>query len=88
MRLKLQHERQIELAYEEHRFYDVRRWKIAMTTDNKPIMGADIRKDASGKMTFNYQTIQERKFMEKHYWLPIPIKEVQANSKIIQNPLY
>ena len=88
MREKLRHERQIELAYEEHRFYDVRRWKIAMVTDNKPIRGADIRKDASGKLTYTYQTIQERKFMEKHYWLPIPIKEVQANSKITQNPLY
>ena len=88
MRDRLRHERQIELAYEEHRFYDVRRWKIAMTTDVKPVVGADIRKDASGKMTFAYQTIQTRSFLEKHYWLPIPIKEVQVNTKIAQNPGY
>ncbi len=88
MRERLRHERRIELAYEEHRFYDVRRWKIAVETDSKPITGIDIRKDASGKLTYTSQTIQERKFLEKHYWLPIPLKEVQANAKIKQNPGY
>ena len=29
LKAKIQHERKVELAFEEHRFYDVRRWKIA-----------------------------------------------------------
>lgn len=29
MRKLIQTERQIELAFEEHRYWDVRRWKIA-----------------------------------------------------------
>ncbi|MGY0036637.1 RagB/SusD family nutrient uptake outer membrane protein [Pedobacter sp. NJ-S-72] len=36
MRDAIRHERQIELAFEEHRFYDVRRWKIADVTENLP----------------------------------------------------
>lgn len=34
MRERIRRERQVELAYEEHRYYDVRRWKIANTTEN------------------------------------------------------
>jgi hypothetical protein len=34
MRNKIRHERRIELAFEGHRFFDVRRWKIAEQTDN------------------------------------------------------
>jgi hypothetical protein len=35
----VRYERRVELAFEEHRFYDVRRWKIANVTENKPAGG-------------------------------------------------
>jgi starch-binding outer membrane protein, SusD/RagB family len=88
MREKIIHERMIELSFEEHRFFDVRRWKIAEVVGQRPTRGVDIRKAADGKLTYAYQTIQERKFLPQHYWMPIPIKEVNANSKIKQNPNY
>ena len=41
---KLRNERRIELAFEGHRFWDVRRWKIAEQTENIPLLGMEITK--------------------------------------------
>jgi starch-binding outer membrane protein, SusD/RagB family len=39
---RYQNERRIELAYEEHRFHDARRWMIAPTTLGRPIQSINI----------------------------------------------
>jgi hypothetical protein len=89
MRDAIRYERRVELAFEEHRFYDVRRWKIAEITENKPAGGITVTKTGS---TFSYATkvaLDGRKFETKHYWLPIPRAEIQAsNNKIPQNSGY
>ncbi|HLO37755.1 MAG TPA: RagB/SusD family nutrient uptake outer membrane protein [Lacibacter sp.] len=90
MRDRIRNERRVELAFEEHRFYDVRRWKIAMQTENEPAYGIDVQKLGNG--TFVYSTkvaLTGRKFEDKHHWLPIPRAEIQAsNGKISQNNGY
>jgi hypothetical protein len=89
MRTAIRHERRVELAFEEHRFYDVRRWKIAETTENKPALGISINKSGN---TFTYSSkvaLDGRSFNPKMYWLPIPRAEIQASgNKIQQNPGY
>jgi hypothetical protein len=89
MRDAIRYERRVELAFEEHRFYDVRRWKIAEVTENQPAGGITITKSGS---TLTYATkvaLDNRKFETKNYWLPIPRSEIQAsNNKITQNPGY
>ena len=90
MRDAIRYERRVELAFEEHRFYDVRRWKIADVTENKPALGITITKSGS---TLTYATkvaLDGRgNFQAKHYWLPIPRAEIQAsNNKITQNAGY
>lgn len=89
MRERIRNERRIELAFEEHRFYDVRRWKIAATTESKPAYGIEIGKSGS---TFTYtrkEALTGRSFAEKQYWLPIPRTEIQAsNNQLEQNPGY
>jgi hypothetical protein len=89
MRAAIRNERRIELAFEEHRFYDVRRWKIAEVTENKPALGINITKTGS---TYTYATktaLDGRAFQAKHYWLPIPRAEIQASkNKIQQNEGY
>ncbi|MDJ1493034.1 RagB/SusD family nutrient uptake outer membrane protein [Cytophagaceae bacterium DM2B3-1] len=90
MRTAIQRERQVELAFEEHRFYDVRRWKIAMDTENQPAYGITITKNADGTFAYTRKVaLDGRKFEEKHYWLPIPLAEIQAsNGKLQQSPNY
>jgi starch-binding outer membrane protein, SusD/RagB family len=82
-------ERRVELAFEEFRFYDVRRWMIADVTENKPANGITINKSGT---TFTYTTkvaLDGRSFLKKHYWLPIPRAEILASSnKLKQNQDY
>ncbi|WP_254448724.1 RagB/SusD family nutrient uptake outer membrane protein [Spirosoma rhododendri] len=88
MRDRIRHERQVELAYEEHRYYDVRRWRIANRTENLPVRGVAITKDASGALQYSFPTVQERRFNDRNYFLPIPLKETQANPNLVQNTGY
>lgn len=86
---RIQHERKIELAFEDHRFFDVRRWKIAEETDNGKIHGINIIRKADGSKKYEIFELQERKFIApNHYLLPIPRTEIQKNSLLEQNPGY
>jgi starch-binding outer membrane protein, SusD/RagB family len=89
MRERIRRERQVELAFEEHRFYDVRRWKIAEVTENAPAYGMAITKTGD---TFTYTrkvALEGRRFEKQHYWLPIPRAEIQASgNKLQQNQDY
>ena len=90
MRQRIRHERRIELAFEEHRFYDVRRWMIADETANEPAKGIKITKDESGNLSYEITTaLDGRSFQEKEYWLPIPRAEILASdNQLEQNPGY
>lgn len=89
LKQRIINERFVELYLEEHRFFDVRRWKIAMETDNIAAYKADIRKDAiTGKKTYDFVPFQERFFYEQHYFVPIPQDEIDKNPKLEQNPNY
>ncbi len=86
---KLQHERKIELFLEGHRYFDVRRWKIAPEVLSVDAMKVDIQKDpATGVKTYKYSVFQERKFVDKMYYLPIPQDEINKNPNLVQNPGY
>lgn len=86
---KIQHERRVELAFEDHRFFDVRRWNIAMDTENKPARKITIVRDDQTKVkTYKIEVLQERKFLPQHYLLPIPRSEILKNSLLQQNPGY
>ena len=89
MQTAIRYERRVELAFEEHRFYDVRRWKIADVTENKPAKGIAITKSGSTLLYSPKVALDGRSFSDKMYWLPIPRAEIQAsNNKIPQNTGY
>lgn len=89
LREAIRHERKIELAFEEHRRYDVRRWKIAEITDNGPENGIKIIKKADGTKSYQIEQIDTRKFIApNHYLFPIPNNEIRKNDKLEQNPGY
>jgi hypothetical protein len=89
MREAIRRERQVELAFEEHRFYDVRRWKIANITENVPAYGIDVTSNG-GTLTYTRKVaLSGRAFADKHYWLPIPRSEIQSsNNQLAQNQGY
>jgi starch-binding outer membrane protein, SusD/RagB family len=89
---KYRNERKIELAYEEHRFFDVRRWMIAASayTDAggvnvKGNMAAD---GTISNRTYAPITVQIRSWNPRFYLLPIKLDEINRNKKLVQNPLY
>jgi hypothetical protein len=90
MRNRIRNERRIELAYEEHRYFDVRRWKIAMVTENKQASGIYITKENNGTLTYAPKiALSGKKFETQHYWFPIPLDEINnSNGKLEQNPNY
>lgn len=84
----IRHERQIELCFEGHRFFDVRRWKIAMQTEKQPLRGVHITKHQDGTFTYSYFILQDRKFDKRNYLFPIPQSEMNKNKLLKQNPGY
>lgn len=89
MRNAIRNERRVELAFEEQRFYDVRRWKIAEVTENKPAMGVTVTKAGTAFTYTPKVALDGRKFETKHYWMPIPRAEIQASGgQLRQNDNY
>lgn len=85
MRLVIQNERRVELALEEHRLWDVRRWKIAEVTDNVMLKGMKIAKVGNG-FTYEVIDIKPHAFRPAFYLFPIPESEIAKSPKLIQNP--
>lgn len=77
---RLRNERRVELAFEDHRFWDIRRWKIGDVV--KDIYGVHITK--SGEYT--PVKIQTRVWDDKMYLYPISQKERYINPNLGQNP--
>lgn len=89
----IKHERRIELAFEEHRYYDVRRWKDAPKYFGRAVHSVMIKKYPDGHKTYEPSSIRnavggDRKWDDKMYWLPIPKSEMDKNPNFVQNPGY
>ena len=85
MRKIIHQERMIELALEGHRYWDLKRWKLATEYFNKPIQGWNIFKsDVDG--FYEVENIFYRNFSTKDYLWPISQNELLKNPNLIQNP--
>jgi hypothetical protein len=76
MRNFIRKERGVELAFEEHRAWDVRRWNVAEEALARPLYGMEVSVDASGTPTYARKVVQQRVFSRKMYLYPIPETEV------------
>lgn len=87
LRQVIRTERRVELAFEEHRYFDVRRWKIAETVLNRTLNGMNIQKYSSGRLEYQVAPVLAITFNDpKRYFYPIPYDEVVKNPNMQQNP--
>lgn len=89
----IKNERRIEFAFEEHRYFDVRRWKEAPEYFGSTVHAITIKKYPDGKKTYEVDKLRsdvggDRKWDDKMYWLPIPKSEMDKNPNLVQNPGY
>jgi hypothetical protein len=86
MREVVRNERRIELAFEDHRWHDIRRWKIAMVTNNAYNKVMKITNTA-GVYTYSIEESARRhNFRPEMYLLPIPDAEIRKMPAMVQNP--
>jgi hypothetical protein len=87
-RAAVKHERRIELAFENYRYWDLLRWKDAATVLNQPLQGVAVTKDGSGNFTYTVQTVQNRVFdATKMYYYPFPQTQISLSNGVLQqNP--
>jgi hypothetical protein len=89
----IQNERAVELAYEEHRYWDLRRWRIAVNVLN----GKSFQRI---EWAYNYPARKytatlkpgevgiTRVFAERNYYLPIGQGRIVNNPNLVENPGY
>lgn len=83
---RFERERNVELGFEGHRQWDVRRWKKGATYFNVPLRRIDIAKTGVN-YTYTVKNLENRVFDNKMYWYPIPQDEI-TKMKWSQNPLW
>ncbi len=106
LRERYRNERRVEMAYEEQRYHDARRWMIAPATLGEQaqiiqITGTlkagktvSVYKYDPNNYNYKYQVtnvdpgIENRKWLDKMYFIPISRDEINRNSKLVQNPGY
>lgn len=88
MRDMIRNERRLEFAFEEQRYYDIRRWKIAKTVYGTALHGVSVTKNANGTFTYTPKVVATPFYDDRMNLLPILNNEIQVNPNIKQNPNY
>lgn len=82
---KVKQERRIELCFEEHRYFDLRRWMDGNQL-REPIIGMKVEENASGLHYTRITVDEARNFKDYMYYHPIPLKVIKESPSIQQNP--
>ena len=86
LRKIIQQERSIELAFEAHRYYDIRRWKLADQYFTTPIKGWSVDEDSEANY-YQIRDVGQRSFNSpRDYLQPISFTELSRNPNLVQNP--
>ena len=80
---RYERQRMVELAFEDHRFWDIRRWKQGDSQKQVKVMR--LSKDMNGDVLMTRSTLN-RGWNDKFYFFPIPFSELNKNNNLTQNP--
>jgi hypothetical protein len=85
----VRHERRVELAFEDYRYWDLLRWKTAEDVLNNPVHGISVQLDGTTPV-YTTKEISTRTFnVNAHYFFPFTYSDiVLSNGKLEQNPGY
>ncbi|MFT3903059.1 MAG: RagB/SusD family nutrient uptake outer membrane protein [Niabella sp.] len=72
----LERERNVELGFENKRYWDVRRWNKATSYFKAPLNRIDIVKTGANTFSYTVKKLEDRMFDEKMNWYPIPQTEI------------
>ena len=87
-RSAIKHERQVEFAFEDHRYWDLIRWGDAPTVLSQPIRGVVVGKNAAG-YTYEYRNVATRTFHPHQIYLPFSRNEItNSGGTLTQNNGY
>lgn len=88
----LRYERRIELAFEDKRWYDLRRWKT-MDEAYGPVHGMNVLEttyqgEDRTEVAWQRRDVNARRFQDRMYWIPLPAEELNRAPQLTQNPGY
>lgn len=83
LRQRIRKERRVELCFEDHRFFDIRRWMIASEVMNRPAIGIVIENGL-----FTRKRLDQRSYSDRMNLSPLPVSEVNNLPLVYQNPGY
>ncbi len=82
-RTLIQRERRLELAFENQRYFDMRRWLMPL---NEPVYGYEITREENGDLNYEEIVVEERPFNDiKYYYAPLPYDELVKSPNLINN---
>lgn len=85
MRDIIQRERGIELAFEGHRFYDIRRWKKAIQSFGQPMRGWNIAGEQPEEF-YQPTVLKAAPYNPRDVFWPIKQGDISVNTNLVQNP--
>ena len=80
---RYERERMVEMAFEDQRFWDIRRWKKGESQN--AVKTISLTKDAEGQLLLHRGSLS-RGWNNKFYFFPIPFDEISKNPNLVQNP--
>jgi hypothetical protein len=87
-RERIRNEKRIEFAFEDHRFWDIRRWMQGPEFFGKPLTGVEITRNSDNTFKYKPTKVEDRTFSPKMYLYPIPQSELNIAKGLVQNPLW
>jgi hypothetical protein len=88
MRQLIRNERRLELSFEGFRFWDLRRWKVALAELNAPAKGITVSGTLASPVYSTPNTVEVRAYKDYMYYGPIPYIETRKYSNLLQNDLW
>ena len=81
-RALIQNERRLEFAFENHRYFDMRRWLLPLDED---VCGVEITRNEDNTFSYKEKVVEPRKYTVRDYYAPLPYAEISKNPNLVNN---